>query len=66
VTSDTRAFTKVCCAVSTSKVVPLTDARLLADAVERDLGGLHLRLGRLDIGLRRVELAPGHHHGLAA
>jgi len=43
----------------------LADAGLLAHAVERDLGGLHLRLGRRDIGLGRIELAPGLHHGLA-
>ena len=37
----------------------LADARLLAHAVERDLGGVHLRLGRLDLRLGGFELAPG-------
>ena len=42
----------------------LADARFLAHAVERDLGRLHLRLRRLDIGFRRLELAPRLHHVL--
>src|SRR5690606_26105107 len=42
----------------------LTDARLLAHAVECDLCGLHLRLRGLDIGLGRLELAPRLHHTL--
>src|SRR4029079_2844318 len=43
----------------------LANARFLAHAVERDLGGLHLRLRRLDIGFRRIELAPRLPHVLA-
>ena len=42
----------------------LADARFLAHAVERDLGGLDLGLRRLDIGLGGIELAPGLHHRL--
>src|SRR5262245_29537340 len=37
----------------------LADARFLAHAVERDLGGGDLRLGGIDLRLSRLELAPG-------
>jgi len=40
----------------------LTDARFLAHAVERDLGGVDLRGRRLDLRFSCVELAPALHH----
>ena len=42
----------------------LADAGFLAHAVQRDLGGVHLGLGRLDLRLGGFELAPGLHQRL--
>src|SRR5215207_2817715 len=41
----------------------LADPRLLANAAEGDLGGLHLRLRRLNLGARGLKLAPGRYNG---
>ena len=60
VTRATRALTSSCCALRTSSVVRCP--RLLADAIERNFGGVHLRCGCLDLRLGGVQLPPALHH----
>ena len=57
----TRALTSSCC-IEYVKRGGLPDARLIAHAVERDLSGIDLRGGRLDLRLGGVEPTPALHY----